>query len=115
MLVEVRGNLKTLFQQYEERKHFSRLSFMSPLDFIEPDIYKNILKLLHRHDVMEQFETDYVCFSVAHAMSFQEESNRMCPSCIAGAVYAGDDSNVFFGGETVFANNTATYGGTSVK
>ena len=35
-------------------------------------------------------------------------------SCITGAVDAYDDSNVSFGGGTVFANNTAAYyGGTS--
>ena len=26
-------------QQYEEREHFTRFSFMSPIDLIEPDIY----------------------------------------------------------------------------
>ena len=35
-------------------------------------------------------------------------------SCITGAIYADYGSNVSFGGETVFANNTAAYyGGTS--
>ena len=38
----------------------------------------------------------------------------MCASCITGAVYADDGSILFFGGETVFTYNTATYGGTSV-
>ena len=38
----------------------------------------------------------------------------MCALCITGAVYADDDSNALFGGEAVFANNTAEYGGTSV-
>ena len=39
----------------------------------------------------------------------------MCAFCITGAIDATADSNVLFGGETVFAYNTATYGGTSVK
>ena len=35
-------------------------------------------------------------------------------SCITGAVYFLHGSNAYFGGETVFANNTAAYdGGTS--
>ena len=38
----------------------------------------------------------------------------MCASCITGAVYADNGTNVSFGGVTVFAYNTATYGGTSV-
>ena len=38
----------------------------------------------------------------------------MCALCITGAIYVDDDSNASFGGETVFAYNTAEYGGTSV-
>ena len=34
--------------------------------------------------------------------------------CIAGAVYITQGSSVSFGGETVFANNTAEFGGTTV-
>ena len=37
----------------------------------------------------------------------------MTASYLTGAVYADDYSNVFLGGETVLASNTATYGGTS--
>ena len=33
---------------------------------------------------------------------------------MTGAVYAEDDSNAFFGGEAVFANNAADFGGTRV-
>ena len=32
-------------------------------------------------------------------------------SCLPGAVYILDDSNASFGGETVFANNSAEFGG----
>ena len=39
----------------------------------------------------------------------------MCVSCIAGAVYARDHSNVSFGGEAYLYFNTATDGGTSLK
>ena len=38
----------------------------------------------------------------------------MHDSCMTGAVYISDDSNASFGGETVFANNTADFGGTAV-
>ena len=34
--------------------------------------------------------------------------------CIPGAVYISSDSNASFGGETVFANNSAGIGGTTV-
>ena len=48
-------------------------------------------------------------------MPFQE-FDRMCASCITGAVYADYCSIiVYLGAETVFAYNTAKYGGTSVK
>ena len=39
----------------------------------------------------------------------------MCASCITGAVYVNDRSNVSFGGEAYFANNMATDGGMSLK
>ena len=47
-------------------------------------------------------------------MKFYSRSLIACalPSCITGAVFAYG-GNVSFGGEIVFANNTAEYGGTS--
>ena len=48
-------------------------------------------------------------FDCTHAL------NCAHASCITGgAVFIEDGSNVFFGGETVFANNTAGVGGTTV-
>ena len=39
----------------------------------------------------------------------------MCASFIAGAVDITDSSNALFKGDTVFAYNMATFGGTNVK
>ena len=49
--------------------------------------------------------TTHASFSTTHGMPAQE---FYCMS-------VNDDNSVFFGGETVFANNTAICGGTSVK
>ena len=38
----------------------------------------------------------------------------MHASCITGAIYINIDSNASFGGKTMFANNAAEFGGTTV-
>ena len=49
-----------------------------------------------------------------HAFDCMHAFVCMHVSCITGVVYIFDDSKALFGGETVFANNTAEFGGTAV-
>ena len=49
-----------------------------------------------------------------HAFDRMHAFDCMHASCTTGAVFIVYDSNASFGGETVFANNTAEIGGTTV-
>ena len=49
-----------------------------------------------------------------HAFDCMQVFDCMHASCTAGVVLIVGDSNASFGGETVFANNTAEFGGMTV-
>ena len=49
-----------------------------------------------------------------HAFDSMHAFDCAHASCITGAVYIEYDCNASFGGEAVFANNTAEFGGTTV-
>ena len=53
-------------------------------------------------------------FYILHAFDCMQTFDYMHASCITGAIYISDDSNASFGEETVFANNSAERGGTTV-
>ena len=49
-----------------------------------------------------------------HVLDCMHAFDCMHASCITGVVCVVRESNASFGGETMFANNTAEFGGTGV-